>query len=58
MPDCVHPNPDLNIIIHLDESEDTSEGLPQIGTGVTLENKKIVGLLKGKSFFNRLTASS
>ena len=48
MPECVYQNPDLNVIIHLDDSEDTSEGLPKIGRGITLENnKQIIGLVKG-----------
>ena len=47
MPECAYQNPDLNIIIHLDESEDTSEGLPNIGRGITLEKKQMIGLVKG-----------
>ena len=40
LPKSVHQNPDLNIIIHLDESAD---GLPKIGRGVDGENIQFVG---------------
>ena len=47
MPKCVYQNPDLNIIIHLDESEDTAEGLPIRDKGILTQNKQIIGISEG-----------
>ena len=39
----VHQNPDLNIIIHLEESVEHEDSVPQIGWGFDGENKQFVG---------------
>ena len=50
MPEYSSPNPDLNIIIHLDESEDTSDGMLNIGKGETLENTQVFNSVQGNFF--------
>eukprot|EP00091_Calanus_sinicus_P006729 TRINITY_DN17472_c0_g1_i1.p1 TRINITY_DN17472_c0_g1~~TRINITY_DN17472_c0_g1_i1.p1 ORF type:complete len:109 (-),score=22.47 TRINITY_DN17472_c0_g1_i1:134-460(-) len=32
-----HQNPELNIIIHLDDFEDTEAGSPNVGSGIAME---------------------
>ena len=46
MPKSVHQNPDLNIIIHLDESEEHADCLPNTGRGVYGKNDQFVGKCK------------
>ena len=42
----VHQNLDLNIITHLDDSEECVDSVPKIGRGVDVENKQFVGKCK------------
>eukprot|EP00091_Calanus_sinicus_P013020 TRINITY_DN29010_c0_g1_i1.p1 TRINITY_DN29010_c0_g1~~TRINITY_DN29010_c0_g1_i1.p1 ORF type:complete len:161 (-),score=29.85 TRINITY_DN29010_c0_g1_i1:113-544(-) len=35
--ECVYQNPELKIIIHLDEVKDTATGSPNVGSGITRE---------------------
>ena len=46
MPECAHLNPGF-FIIHLDESKETTEGLPKIDKGSAILNKQTVELNKG-----------